>query len=442
MSASLPCLPECPPPGLHLSGGRRGGLTHRYKTFSLFCVFASLLSPVGAAADQPGFLQDILTANPLIKQQVSALASRNYQDDLTFCEVVAVTDSADSAQTDFKRALQDLAIATSGAHGQAHTVLVKWKDTNSAPQHVSTTYRVGFYPPELLEAFLAKTKAAMHSDAGLSLLGCKLTVVEIVPRDHERTEPSYRFYAPIPPGWTDEQLMQAMIEQAGLDFDHVLNFGLDLRRGTACNAPTGDIFFNFAPIGCTNHGASMLNLAGTAPQHEILQPPSRFFVRHPDTGIENHIKVRKAAACQNCWGPPRHDYVCAYKGFCKMCLIAYDDMEAGGKRHACGQGDMYRPRAASAPSHPPPLLIPGIPAPPSSELSAKLKAKQLENLARAKRQHAQLLEQDTELGGFLNYEDTELGNHFRVDLGTKAPKRNVTDSPGHAGTSPDASTHL
>ena len=165
-------------------------------------------SPLCAAADQPGFLQDILAANPLIKQQISALASKNYQDDLVFCEVVAAAcdNDADPGQPDFKRALQDLAIATSGAFGQSHTVLVKWKGSNAAaPQNHSTIYRVGFYPPELLEAFLEKTRAAMQNPEGLYMLGCALTIVETAPRHH-------RFYAPIPPGWTDEQLMQAMLE--------------------------------------------------------------------------------------------------------------------------------------------------------------------------------------------------------------------------------------
>ncbi len=281
----------------------------------------------------------------------------------------------------------------------------------------------------------------MQNPEGLYMLGCALTVIETAPRQRNEADPSYRFYVPIPPGWTDEQLMQAMIEQAGLDFDHVLNFGLDLRRGTACNAPTGDLFFNFAPAGCTNHGASMLNIMGTAPQHEILQPPSRFFVRHPATGVENHIKVRKAAACQNCWGPPRHEHPCAYKGFCKMCLIAYDHMDFGGKRHACGQGDMYRPRAAPAPPHPAPpaaLLIPPIPPPPSSALAAKLRATQLDNIARAKRQHALLSEPDHGDESYQDFEEGELEAQTRVDLGTKSPKRTVTDSPGHAGNITDA----
>ncbi len=366
MSAPPPCVPACPPPGPHLSGGRRGGLTHRYKTFPLPSASAKLLSPVDTAADQPGFLQDILASNPLIRQQVSTLASKNYQDDLAFCDVIAAAaDGADPGQPDFKRALQDLAIALSGAYGQTHTVLVKWKDTRQVSQTpTSTTYRVGFSPPELLEAFLAKASAAVSSGDGLTMLGCTLTAVETRPRQREQAQLSFRFYAPIPPGWTDEQLMQAMIEQGGLDFDHVLNFGFDLRRGTVCNAPTGDLFFNFAPAGCTNHGADTLNPEGTAPQFEILQPPSRFFVRHPDTGAENHIKIRKAAACQNCWGLARHDHPCVYKGYCKMCLIAYDDMDFGGQRHACGQGEMYRPRAnTTAAPPPPPLPIPGLPPP-------------------------------------------------------------------------------
>ena len=88
----------------------------------------------------------------------------------------------------------------------------------------------------------------MQSPEGLYMLDCALTVVESAPRQRDQAAPSYRFYVPIPPGWTDEQLMQAMIEQAGLDFDHVLNFGLDLRRGTACNAPTCDLFFNLLQL--------------------------------------------------------------------------------------------------------------------------------------------------------------------------------------------------
>ena len=97
-------------------------------------------------------------------------------------------------------------------------------------------------------------------------------------------------------------------------------------------------------------------------------------------------------------------------------------------------------QAAPAPPHPAPpaaLLIPPIPPPPSSALAAKLRATQLDNIARAKRQHALLSEPDHGDESYQDFEEGELEAQTRVDLGTKSPKRTVTDSPGHAGNTTD-----
>ena len=207
--------PVCSPPSLHLSDGRCGGLTHRSKLLTLLAIAAlCLLTCVTAAAEQPGFLKDVLEANDRIRQQVSALASKNFQDDLSWVEVHATTrdENPDFASADFKRALQDFAIELSGAHGQTHTVFVKWKDSSSIGASHASVHRVGFYPPELQEVFLRKTHAASNSDGGLSLLGYVLQVLPVMERNRtgSQAEPTLRFYAPLPPGWTDEQLMQAM----------------------------------------------------------------------------------------------------------------------------------------------------------------------------------------------------------------------------------------
>jgi len=211
----------------------------------------------------------MLAANPKIQQQVSRLASTDFQNDLSWCEVTAVglgdeSDQATSGQPDFKRALQDLAITLSSAHGATHTVLVKWRDARAtSPETSGTTYRIGFYPPELLERFMDKAKAAAESEAGFAMLGYPLIATPI------QVEQGYRFFLPVPQCWSDESLMAALVEQAGLNPDHILNFGYDVRKGTACNAPTGDMYFNYAPAGCLNHGAEMLNLEGTAPHFSI-----------------------------------------------------------------------------------------------------------------------------------------------------------------------------
>ena len=429
--------PVCSPPSLHLSDGRCGGLTHRSKLLTLLVLAAlCLLTCVTAAAEQPGFLKDVLEANDRIRQQVSALASKNFQDDLSWVEVHATTrdENPDFASADFKRALQDFAIELSGAHGQTHTVFVKWKDSSSIGASHASVHRVGFYPPELQEAFLRKTFAASNSDGGLSLLGYVLQVLPVMERNRtgSQAEPTLRFYAPLPPGWTDEQLMQAMIEQGGLNFDHVRNFGLDLRRNTSCNAPTGDVFFNFDPAGCLNHGANNLGTDGETPEFHILQPPGRFFVIHPISGAENHIKLRKAGACQSCWGAQRHG-PCIYKKFCRMCLIPWDDMHLGGMRHACGQGDIFRPKTAPPPKetqfkYPSWDNMP----PPSSDLAAKLMQKQVEGIERAKRRHFEAADansQHSQSGGD-NFGDPEEDPEENQDQQpSKASKADAHDSP-------------
>ena len=270
-----------------------------------------------------------------------------------------------------------------------------------------------------------KAKAAAESEAGFAMLGYPLIATPI------QVEQGYRFFLPVPQGWSDESLMAALVEQAGLNPDHILNFGYDVRKGTACNAPTGDMYFNYAPAGCLNHGAEMLNLEGTAPHFSIQQPPSRFFVIHPASRQESHIKVRKAAACQDCWGPPRHG-PCIYKGRCKMCLIPYDEMEYGGIRHACGQGDIYRPKPPAA-FNPNMTTADQIPS-PASPLALKLKRRQEENLAKVRREHLEQVQEPLDhQDDFQEVEEGELDNHTRVDLGqpgNKSPKHAATDSPG------------
>ena len=372
----------------------------------------------------------MLAANPRIQQQVSRLASTDFQNDLSWCEVTAIglgqdPDQAASGQPDFKKCLQDLAISLSAAHGLTHTVLVKWRDYRAvSAESTGTTYRVGFSPPELLERFLDKAKAATESESGFAMLGYQMVVTPI------QLEQGFRFFLPVPQGWTDETLMTALVEQAGLNPDHILNFGYDVRKGTACNAPTGDLYFNYAPAGCINHGAQMLNLAGTAPHFEILQPPSRFFVVHPASRQESHIKIRKAAACQDCWGPPRHG-ACIYKGLCKMCLIPYDQMEHGGIRHACGQGDIYRPKQPAAFN--PNMSSGDLAAQPPSPLALTLKRKLEENLAKVRFQHEQQEITSAGYEDFQEFEDGELQDgtsRVELDPGNKSPKRTTDDSPG------------
>ena len=79
--------------------------------------------------------------------------------------------------------------------------------------------------------------------------------------------------------------------QGGLNPDHLLDFGADLARGLAVSAPSGDLYFNFAPAGCIDHGSKTLV--------PITQSPSRMFVVHPVTGVENHLNVMKARACKH-----------------------------------------------------------------------------------------------------------------------------------------------
>jgi hypothetical protein len=260
------------------------------------------------AAEQSGFLHDILEENDRIKQMVTPLASQDYLTKLVFCECTAVsrrTDSGarvnavESSGNEFKRALQALAITLCGASGASHTVFVKWRSSENTAVSTSTTFNIGFNPPELKEAFVTKARAKMNTLVGLSLLDHELQVSDIV------TQQGFKFYANVPPGFTDETLLAAMISEGGLDHDHVLAFGYDVNRRSACNSPSGDLFFYFAPAGCRDHGSTEIDDTSLTdePLISILQPPSSFFVTLPN-GSEHHIKVRKAGACQSCWQTP------------------------------------------------------------------------------------------------------------------------------------------
>jgi hypothetical protein len=133
------------------------------------------------------------------------------------------------------------------------------------------------------------------------------------------------------------------------------------------------MFFNYDPAGCISHGS--------VTRDPILQPPSRMFVVHPTTGAENHLQVRKAGACKHCWMlPGRHQDSCIYTGYCKMCLERYIDMPQEGRRHACGQGHLSKPREKREAN---PGVVPQE-APEPSPLAARLKLRQQENIAAAK----------------------------------------------------------
>ena len=182
-----------------------------------------------------------------------------------------------------------------------------------------------------------------------------------------------------------------MVMQGGLNPDHVLSFGADLARGLDVTAPSGDLYFNFAPAGCIEHG-----FKGGAP---ILQPPERMFVVHPMTGAESHLKIRKAGACKWCWLPGRHDTEgnteCPLLGMCKMCLEPFEQMPQGGKRHACTQGHVYKD-PVSRPVDP--GTVPDS-APPLSPLAAKLKEQQELGLRIAKEKRKRLAgDSDTDPG--------------------------------------------
>jgi hypothetical protein len=275
----------------------------------------------------------------------------------------------------FKDALRDVAISMSSAHGKEHVVFVKWRSEVAAADGVARTtlYNVGFKPPELAAEFIRRAKLTEDTAVGgFRIHGHSVSVVELAEGK------GFRFYVPIPPGWTDEELCLAMIMQGGLDFDHLLTFGVDMPRNLNVSAPSGDLFFNFAPAGCIDHGSEDLV--------PITQPPSRMFVCHPVTQVENHLRLRKAGACNDCWkaGSTRHRG-CKYEGICKMCHVPYAEMPEGGKRHACGQGHLSKP-PSTAPRQVNTGEMPAQ-APPSSPLAAKLKAAMQKNIeeARAKR---------------------------------------------------------
>ena len=367
------------PLGRHRPGGLPVGLTRRAKLFTT--LLRSAVVPHLCAASAPGgFLADICESNDRIRQHLSALSSTDFQANLIWTEVAVTRSaapdlvSAPGTQV-FKDSLRDVAISMSSAHGKDHIVFVKWRSEVAAADGVARTtlYNVGFNPPELAVEFLRRAKLAEDTAVGgFRILGHSVSAVE-----HTEGK-GFRFYVPIPPGWTDEELCLAMIMQGGLDFDHLLTFGVDMPRNLNVSAPSGDMYFNFAPVGCIDHGSEDLV--------PITQPPSRMFVCHPVTQVENHLRIRKAGACNDCWkaGLTRHRG-CKYEGVCKMCLVPYAEMPEGGKRHACGQGHLSKPPSAA-----PRQLNPGdVPAeaPPSSPLAAKLREAMLRNIeeARAKR---------------------------------------------------------
>jgi hypothetical protein len=367
--------PVCPPPGRYLSGRRLVGLTHRAQLKLNTRIPDQAAADAVPAAANGGFLAEIFESNDRLRQQMSAIASTDFQTGLTFAEVTATApsgggdiDQRPNTQL-FKDTLLARAIEMAGAKKESDVVLVKWRSETTALDGVSrmTIFNVGFDPPALHTEFLRRAKVVSDTTVGgFRIFQSGITVL------NAPSVRGFRFFVPIPPGWSDEMLYEAMVMQGNLNHDHVLSFGADLAKGLKVSAPSGDMFFNYAPDGCITHGSDTVV--------PILQPPNRMFVEHPVTGVENHLTLRKVGACKDCWKPGRHDGPCPYKGICKVCNELWADMPDGGKRHACSQGHLSKPRGKN-------WVDPGVVSneqPPPSPLAAKLLKKQEENIAAAK----------------------------------------------------------
>jgi hypothetical protein len=440
----------CPSPRLHLSGGRLVELTNRNQlllSISSLPLIADSLT-MRAAADSPGFLQSICEINPAIAQQITPLSSKDYISTLVWCEVAAtfrgpsVIGDTDAGSNDFKRALQEVGIKLSSASGSGHTVTIRWRNVTSSAASKTTIFNLGFYPPELKEAFVKKAEALQAKLSGFWLLKHELQVSDVV------AQKGYKFYVPVPPGFSDETLITALVEQCGLNPDYLMAFGFDVLKKAACNAPSGDMYFMFDPAGCAHHGSDVIDGDSDTyePLEAILQPPSRCFVTHTD-GTEHHLKVRKAGACNFCWHVPGRHSDCIYKYVCKMCLVRWEDMENGGQRHACGQGEMSKDKVQTAFN---PNMAADQPK-PESDIACELRLRTESNIRDAKRKRieakvaaARESEENLELDLFgIGGEDEE--NAIDLEEETeegevrepKAPKSSANASPAHpAGTSP------
>ena len=145
---TITAVTACPPLGRCLFGGRLVGLTRRSLLFE-HCLtepdHCLLASDTSAAAANNGFLAEVLQCNDGIRQQVSALASQDWQQDLEFVEV---TTTAPAAGGDidrlpntqkFKEALRDVAIGFSGAKGKDQIIYVKWRSEGNDANGVNRT---------------------------------------------------------------------------------------------------------------------------------------------------------------------------------------------------------------------------------------------------------------------------------------------------------------
>jgi hypothetical protein len=426
----------CPSPRLSLFGGRLVELTNRNQiTFLISAHLSFNVSPLLlAAASTAGFLQTICDSNPEISQRITPLSSKDYISDLTWCEAaatfrgkVAMGYDVDAGSNDFKKSLQQMAIKMSSAFGSSHTVAIRWRSVESTVDTKTTIFNIGFSPVELKEAFVAKAVALQSKTPGFWLHKHEMQVSDIV------SQKGFKFFVPVPPGFTDETLITALVEQGGLNPDYLMAFGFDVLKGAVCNAPSGDMFFMYAPAGCFNHGCEEVDVETEAldPMNSILQPPSRLFVTHAD-GSEHHIKVRKAGACNFCWHVPGRHSNCIYKYCCKMCLVRWDAMEGGGVRHACGQGEMSKEKIPAA-------FNPNMPEEavrPESDIAAELRMRMESKIRDAKRKRSDsLTAAAAESRDDENYFDEEEEEEAE-EKGAKSAKASPHASPSKGGTSP------
>jgi hypothetical protein len=437
----LPDACACPSPRRRQSGGRLWELTNRTQCTHLSDSrsLSAALPCACVAASGSGFLAKCYEINPRIQQAVTPLASKEFVSKMSWCEVAATArgkpkpGAVDAGHKEYTQALQTLAIKISGAHGSTHTVMVKWRSVETQAAAKTTIFSVGFYPEELKTAFINKAAAMANSLQGFHLLDHELVVSNVL------AQQGLRFFNRVPEGWTDETMLEAMIEQAGLDPDHVLSFGYVMLPKAVCNAPSGEMWFNFSPAGCVNHGATEVDDLTDEPTLAITQPPSSFFVTHKN-GSEDHIKVRKAGACQTCWMHPGRHANCVYKDYCKMCLVRMEDMEGAGKRHACCQGDMFREKKAkSAFDH---SVDPEPPKEPSS-VAEELRTRMAENIREAKRKRQESMEEiefamDEWVGDNPDFPDevpaaeAEEPEETEEQPSAKSPKAAIASSPGSA----------
>jgi hypothetical protein len=214
----------------------------------------------------------------------------------------------------------------------------------AVPHNRPSIFRMGFNS----DATAKKLCDKLTADRPL-VCGCRLEL-----RRYAANYPGDRYQVPMLPGFSPQQMMELLIEQADLDPKLILSFGAHSVEQNGVFTTNGSLEFYVKPVYAVvyHHGNQVTEWAENGdgeqvsmmvPTIPITQPPPAINWSPPDPAESHkvfHRKIRKIGCCRWCWGPNHPEgESCIYTHHCRMCLNNTEHL----LKHCCATCQFHVP---------------------------------------------------------------------------------------------------